>query len=527
MQPARAAWTVVLACAASVLGCDPPVETPWDGSYVAMEERGDWVDTGPLSTCHVLEDSDATTCGSLESFDLSACKRRTLEDLDRQGVFRAELRYEPRGGNATTRAAPAGFKLGWNGAPELVLGAPPVAGTWSARTLYFSSRDGDALRTFVACNAVNERVLTGCFSVCRNGRLEEAATFRAERMSRFQGEAEAGGGMRLLSEAFVAAGRPVDVLVTKGHAFVISESRPGNPGGLTVFDVRGEQAPVAVATLSPEGNADWKNATVLDDTLYVATADSGIAVVDITEPSRPSLVRTVPDGSVRVGSVSVDGARLYATVETPERATLVFDVSSPLVPRLVGNVSLAVAANDGGRLYTGHGSVAREGRLYVNQQQDGFKVADISNPDRASLLGKYTYPYGSSAASAVGTFANRVIAFELGRGLGSRLRVLDASEPASIQKIGEYGLRQVVSPRSLELRGSRLYVAYHQEGLRVLDVSTPTRVREVAWFNTYRETDAGRGDAMEEGATGLHVPGDGRVYVVDTARGLLVLNEPP
>jgi hypothetical protein len=317
----------------------------------------------------------------------------------------------------------------------------------------------------------------------------------------------------------------VDVLVTKGHAFVISESRPGHPGGLTVFDLSGEHVPVAVATLSPEGNADWKNATALDDTLYVATADSGVAVVDITEPARPALVRTVPEGHVRVVSVGVDGARLYATVETPERATQVFDVSSPLAPRLVGNVSLA--ARDENRVYAGHGTVARGPRLYVNQQQDGFKVADISNPNQVSLLGKYTYPNGSSAASAVGTFANRDIAFELGRGLGARLRVLDASEPASIQKLAEYGLRYVVSPRSLELRGTRLYVTYHQEGLRVLDVSIPTRVREVAWFNTYRETDDGRGDALEEGATGLHVPGNGRIYVVDTARGLLVLSEPP
>ncbi|MCY1018431.1 LVIVD repeat-containing protein [Pyxidicoccus sp. MSG2] len=524
MLPARAAWTVLLACAASVLGCSPSVEPPWDGSYVPLEERGDWVDSGALSTCRVL-DVSSVTCGSLESFDLSACKRRSLEDLERRGVFRAELRYEPGGSPSQSRApaAPAGFKLGVNGIPELVMGAPPAASVWSARTLLFSSRDGDALSTFVGCNAVDERVLTGCFSVCRNGRLEAAATFRAERMSRFQDEDEAGGGLRLLAESFVDLGRPMDVLVTGEQAFVISESRPGRPGGLTVFDVANRRAPVAVGQLSPEGNADWKNATLLGDTLYVATSDAGIAVVDISEPSRPSLVRTVPEDRIQVSGVSVDGDRLYATVESPERGTLVFDVSTPRAPSLVENVTLA--ARDADRPYSGRGAVTHQGRLYVNQQQDGFKVADISNPNHVSLLGKYTYPYGNSAASAVGTFADRPIAFELGRGLGARLRVLEASEPSAIQKIGEYGLRHVVSPRDLELRGSRLYVTYHQEGLRVLDVSIPTRVREVAWFNTYRETDPGRGDALEEGATGLDVPGDGYVYVVDTARGLLILEE--
>jgi hypothetical protein len=524
MLPARAAWTVLLACAASMLGCSPSVEPPWDGSYVPLEERGDWVDSGALSTCRVLDVASAA-CGSLESFDLSQCKRRSLEDLERRGVFRAELRYEPGGSPAQTRppAAPAGFKLGENGVPELAMGAPPVSGVWNARTLFFSSLDGDARSTFVGCNAVNERVLTGCFSVCRNGKLEASATFRAERMSRFQDEAEAGGGLRLLAESFVDLGMPVDVLVAGAHAFVISESRPGRPGGLTVFDVGDRRAPVAVGHLSPEGNADWKNATLLGDTLYVATADAGIAVVDLSEPSRPALVRTVPEERIQVSGVSVAGDRLYATVEAPERETLVFNVSTPRAPSLVENVTLA--ARDEDRPDSGRGAVTHQGRLYVNQQQDGFKVADISNPNHVLLLGKYTYPYGSSTASAVGTFAGRPIAFELGRGLGARLRVLEASEPTSIQKIGEYGLRHVVSPRDLELRGSRLYVTYHQEGLRVLDVSIPTRVREVAWFNTYRETDPGRGDALEEGATGLDVPGDGYVYVVDTARGLLILEE--
>jgi hypothetical protein len=524
MLPARAAWTVLLACAASVLGCSPSVEPTWDGNYVPMEERGDWVDSGALSTCRVLEDA-SVPCGSLESFDLSACKRRSLEDLERRGVFRAELRYEPGGSPPQSRlpVAPAGFKLGVTGAPELVMGAPPVAGVWNSRTLFFSSRDGDAFSTFVGCNAVNERVLTGCFSVCRNGKLEASATFRAERMSRFQDEDESGGGLKLLAESFVDLGMPVDVLVTQEHAFVISESRPGRPGGLTVFDVSDRRAPVAVGRLSPEGNADWKNATLLGDTLYVAT-DVGIAVVDITEPSRPALVRTVPEGGFQVSGVSVDGERLYATVEAPERETLVFDISAPREPSLVENVTLSARNED--RPSAGRGAVTHQGRLYLNQQQDGFKVADISNPNHLALLGKYTYPYGSSAASAVGTFAGRAIAFELGRGLGARLRVLEASEPSAIQKIGEYGLRHVVSPRNLELRGSRLYVTYHQEGLRVLDVSIPTRVREVAWFNTYRETDDGRGDALEEGATGLHVSEDGYVYVVDTARGLLILEEP-
>ncbi len=529
MQPARTVWTVLLTCAVSALGCDDSGEQPWDGTYVPQEERGDWVDPGPLSTCRVLRD-DAAPCGSLESFDLTQCRRRSLGDLERRGIFRAELRYEPKSSTLPAEPLPrgGGFKLGAGGAPERVFGAPPVAGLWDARTLLISGRDADTLYTFVGCNAVSESALTGCFSVCRNGRLEDSATFRAERMVRFPGEGEASGGLRLLSESPVALGTPVDVHVSGGRAYVISRGRPGRPGGLTVFDVSDPSAPVALGSLSPPGGADWTRATSVDGTLYVATTNAGIAVVDISQPSAPALLGSVPGGPVHVSGVSVDGHRLYAAVESPEPGMLLFDISTPGVPRLVTDAVQGARAPD--RRYTGGSvrvAISDEGRLlFLNHQHEGLKVADIRDPDNVWLLGTYTYPYARSAATEVGTFAGRIVAFELGRGPGARLRVLDATVPSRIQKISEYGLRHVVSPHSLQLQGTRLYLTYHHEGLRVLDVSKPTQPREVGYYNTFRETDPDRGDGPDEGAAGLHVPGDDHVYVVDTARGLLVLSEP-
>ena len=526
MQPARTVRTALLACAVSVLGCGDSEQQPWDGSYVPQEERGDWVDPGPLSTCRVLEEGDAA-CGSPESFDLSQCKRRSLEVLPRRGIFRAELRFERS--QASPRSQPTvrggGFKLNLNGVPELVFGAPAVAGVWNSRTIHISGREGDLLYTFAGCNAVNDHVLTGCFSVCRDGRLEEAATFRAERMVRFGGEGDAAGGLRMRSESFVGLGTPVDVHVTGGHAYVLSRERRGQPGGLTVFDVSDPTAPVEVAVFSPPGGADWRSAVSVDGTLYVATANAGVAVVDISRPSAPVLLGHVPGGPVQVTGVSVDGDRLYATVESPdEPGTLRFDLSTPGLPRLMESSTLD--ARNPNRLYTGGSVITHEGRLYLNHQHEGLKVADIRDPAGLRLLGRYTYPYARSSASAVGTFAGRTIAFELGRGPGARLRVLDVSDPGNIQKVSEYGLRYVVSPHDLQLVGSRLYLSYHHEGLRLLDVSHPTQPREVGYYNTFRDTDLGRGDGADEGAAGLHVPGDGHVYVVDTVRGLLVLTEP-
>ncbi|CAM4516388.1 LVIVD repeat-containing protein [Myxococcus xanthus] len=87
-------------------------------------------------------------------------------------------------------------------------------------------------------------------------------------------------------------------------------------------------------------------------------------------------------------------------------------------------------------------------------------------------------------------------------------------------------MRYSTSIHNMILKGERLYVAWYHEGVRVLDVANPTQPRQVAHFNTFRETDPHRADGAFEGAIGIRVPGDGYVYVVDTSRGLLIFNEP-
>jgi hypothetical protein len=271
------------------------------------------------------------------------------------------------------------------------------------------------------------------------------------------------------------------------------------------------------------GNSDWRGVTSSGSALYIASASSGVLVFDITHPEDPVFVRALPGTPLSVSSVRTDGERLYAMVESPQPGTLMFDISTPSAPRLLHQLS---RDRQSPRPLAGPSAVPYEGLLYVNHGPQGFKVLDVSDPGRVRVLGVYEYK-GHSHSSAVGTFAGRTVAFETGQGPGARLRVLDATNPGSIVKMDEYGLRRVVYPGSLELRGTRLYLAYHHEGVRVLDVSNPSNVREIAYFNTFRETDPGRTDGPEEGATSLHVPGDGYVYVVDTARGLLILTEPP
>ncbi|MBZ4419233.1 LVIVD repeat-containing protein [Myxococcus sp. RHSTA-1-4] len=526
---------LALTCAASLAGCSSeqqggpaplaePPSVPYDGFWTQLPENGEWTDPGPLSACSVQASS--TACGDPATFfDLSGCERGSLAGLERQGaIYRAELRYE--GANATGSPGSAGFQFDASGQPLRVLGQPPLDSRVDAETFLLSSqqtRGGTTDRyVFAGCQASGPRTFTGCLAVCRNGQFRARGTFRAERMTWRENEPES-SGLQRVSESVVERGYPLDVYVTRSHAYVVSgPTGAQRPGGLTVFDVSDPRAPVRRASFALPNDSYWNGVWAKDHALYVASGDAGVLVFDLTDPASPSFVRRAEvqgaSGSINVHTVFVEGDRLYA-MSPSLGATLIFDVSSdPLAPRLLSRV----AYGDG----TGypHDAFASEGRLYVNHTVDGFLVVDVGGENPA-LLGRYTYGNAYSHANAVGTFAGRTVAFEGGETLGAHVRVLDVTNPSGIAKVGEYKLRGVTSIHNMVLVGTRLYIAHYHEGVRVLDVADPTRPTEVAHFNTFRESDPGRSDSMYEGAIGMRVPGDGYIYVVDTSRGLLIFDD--
>ncbi|MCY1023526.1 LVIVD repeat-containing protein [Pyxidicoccus sp. MSG2] len=503
--------------------------TPWDGGYTVLEEWGDSMeDPGALAPCAFLPEPGSTSpaCPEPSQFDLSACDRATLGTVPEDGIYQVRMRYEE--GPVTSFS----FQFRSDGGPDTGLGTPLTSKQKDGQSLFLAQHtlraDGGSTRVlFAGCEARTPGRFTGCQARCVNGVVRSSATFEAVRMSWREGEAESSGGLQRVSESSVAQGMPVDVYVTKEHAYVVSVStsaRSGKAGGLTVFDVKDRRHPVLKKVISlPEENY-WNGVWAKGDALYVASNATGVVVFDITDPANPAFVRTVPAGAapLDIHTVLVDGDRLYGMAPPPESSTFVFDVSQPLAPVLRQRIQLPLIDSYDGP----HDAFAYGGRLYVNHTAAGYHVVDVSNLEDVKLLGTYPYANSYSHHNAVGTFAGRTIAFEGGEGSGASLRVLDVTDPAHIVKIGQYKLRDVTSIHNMLLVGTRLYVAWYHEGVRVLDVSNPTKPREVAHFNTYRETDPERTDSGAEGAIGIRVPGDGYVYVVDTSRGLLIFDEP-
>ncbi|MFP2959031.1 LVIVD repeat-containing protein [Myxococcus sp. 1LA] len=525
---------LALACAVSLSACSssepppttpPPEPPPYTGPWEVIPELGEWVDRGAFESCPAQTSQAA--CNAPETLVMPAdCDSGSLAGLERQGaIYRAELRYEAPTQSGSVQVLPGngGFQFDASGQLTSIMGRKPHTALLNGERFVISSSPTSQMGiqdryTFLGCHAQSPRSLTGCVYWCRGSTLRYSGSFRAERMTWREGEPES-SNLQRLSESYVYMDTPADVYVTHGHAYVVSIDRLGYPGGLSVFDVSNPRSPIETAQIRFPNDGYWNGVWAKDNALYVASGDSGVLVFDLTNPARPAFLRSYPgNGRIDVHTVFVEGNRLYA-MSPSHKQTLIFDVTQPLEPQLLTRFTYPRSMD-----YP-HDAFAYEGRLYVNHLADGFLIAEL-NDETPELLGRYTYPHTFSHANAVGTFNGRTVAFEGGEALGSHVRVLDVTNPANIVKIGEYKLRSLTSVHNMLLVGTRLYLAYYHEGVRVLDVSDPSKPREIAHYNTFRESDPKRTDGLTDGAIGIRVPGDGHIYVVDTARGLLIFNDP-
>ncbi|NOK03690.1 MULTISPECIES: LVIVD repeat-containing protein [Myxococcus] len=525
---------LALVCSVSLSACSssepspstPPPEPPaYNGPWEVLPELGEWVDPGAFESCPAQTSQAA--CNAPETLVMPDCDFGSLAGLERQGaIYRAEIRYETQVQPGTVQVFPenGGFQFDASGQPMSVMGRKPHAATMNGERFFMSSGPTSQTRlqdryTFIGCHAQGPRSLTGCVLWCRDSILRHSGSFRAERMTWREGEPES-ANLQLLSEMRVGLDTPVDVYVTHGHAYVVGIDRRGVGGGLVVFNVSNPYIPVQQTVIRFGHNDYWNAVWARDNALYVGSARDGLLVFDLADPRVPAFVRNHPSGGgpVDVHTLFVDGNRLYA-MSPSHKQTIIFDITQPLEPQLLTRFTYPRSTG-----YP-HDAFAYEGRLYINHLDDGFLIAGLDD-ETPELLGRYTYPHAFSHANAVGTFNGRTVAFEGGETMGSHIRVLDVTDPANIVKIGEYRLRGLTSVHNMLLVGTRLYVAYYHEGVRVLDVSNPSQPREIAHYNTFRESDPNRTDKLTDGAIGIRVPGDGRIYVVDTSRGLLIFNEP-
>jgi hypothetical protein len=327
---------------------------------------------------------------------------------------------------------------------------------------------------------------------------------------------------------FASDGITINVRVVDDVAYVARYQ-----DGLRIVDVSDPTAMIElghVAVTYPDYREIWNDLKIVDGTdgkryALMASNLDGVVVVDVSSPADAAIVHRfgteAPQGDgTPIHTLFVDGGRAY--LANSARGLEIWDVAQPTTPTRLGMYSVS---GQGGYL---HDLFVDGARAYLNYWNRGMIILDVSNPAAPVELRQFVgYGEHTSHSNWVTQVGDRRLAVHGDEQYGAHVHIVDVTE-GSVDfgnAIAEWQTRPEVSVHNIMAEGDRAFLAHYQDGIRVLDLSSPTQPRQIAHFNTWTGYSRRHGYSFYEGALGIDLDtARGRIYVADSHRGLLVLD---
>ena len=232
--------------------------------------------------------------------------------------------------------------------------------------------------------------------------------------------------------------------------YILDASDPAHPAVRSSIDLPGSLADLQVR----------------DNLVYLAADLQGLQIVDVSNPSTPTLVGSLQIAPAR--GLQVVGTLAYVTAEGVDGAAglQIVDVSDPTSPVLRGSY-------DARALYAVDVQVA--GTLAYLTTDDSLQIVDVSDPASPALRGRYNTGYASQV-QVVGTL---VYAIRFPRTLND-LEIIDVSNPDNPVLRGS----SPVGGLDIQVVEDLAYIAAVDKGLQILDVSNPAHPTLVGSIDT-------------------------------------------
>ena len=462
------------------------------------------------------------------AFDLQGCNVASLDAFASGGPFNMQL--------TNTNGTPAGVTgmvLVPSGAGSTFFGQKTdvevkLGNSTFFVTTPFTDSSGNAGRvSIIGCEATTGRQLRGFFRRCNAGFNPVEGTFVTEQLARRDGEAESSGDLQLVAERPVSEGVPTSLYVSGNTAYVIAENT-----GIFRYDITDPANPTRIDALTIQARKDlvgendrWGAVAVVGDNLFVTSDVRGLLVFNLKALATTAplvLPASIADARA-LNNLHYDAATDHLYGFSQESGGVQAYKTPAATPTLLGNYLSGVSPTTGDAPMDG---AVRGDFLYLSHGTAGVVVLNVNKPEAPFQVGNLKTATNSRTLVLGDYPSGKLYAFETGALWGSRVRMLDVTNPLNMTSVGAgYGTRDAVAVSRMAFANEKLYVAYAQDGLRVLDVSNPASPVEKAYFNTWRASDPGHGVRFTEGATGVAAGSNGYVYVADSTRGLMVFRE--
>ena len=313
------------------------------------------------------------------------------------------------------------------------------------------------------------------------------------------------------------------------------------------WDVTDPTNPVITDSVKVDGRRQNDVKINADATLAIITSEgasnrrNGFTILDISDAAHPTIITHFTEGLTGgVHNVWIEGDIVYA-VHNGTNAVHIVDISDPANPLNVGRWQVENPAR------SLHDIMVLDGLAYLSYWDDGLVVLDVGagikggTPIEPQFVSQYKYRTQHGAESYGNThhairYKNYVFlgdeifgCSECVNGPRGHVHVVDVTDVESPQEVGTYWVPEA-GVHNLWAEDDKLYVAYYQAGLRVVDISGELRGdlyrqgREIGWYMT---EDSEGPNPNKTDAWGPQ-PYKGHIFVSDFSSGLWVveLEEP-
>jgi hypothetical protein len=244
----------------------------------------------------------------------------------------------------------------------------------------------------------------------------------------------------------------------------------------------------------------WESASsvvVENDHAYIATGSEGLFILDVSDPTLPSILGICD--SVFAISIDIEGEYAYS-ISMGSGTLYVIDVSDPIHPHVVASTTPYVD------LYNPTDICVNGNYAYVSEAYSEMRVVDISDPLNPHTIGSIET---GNWALEVDVEENYAYVLKQVHENHYSLHAVDISDPTSPTSAGVFDWTDYTSDFCVV--GGHAYIAA-EEGLHILDVSDPGSISEVCFL-----------DGIGQNSVDVQVIGN-YAYITNSDSGLVVLD---
>ena len=313
-------------------------------------------------------------------------------------------------------------------------------------------------------------------------------------------------GLEIAQVGVYDFGVAYDIVYSDDVAYV-----SGNDG-VDVFDVSDRTSPEKLTRIDDTDGTFGLH--LREDILYIAGADSGFFIADVSDPSNPAMMGSIT--GITALNVYVEGDYAYVT---NGGSFSIVDISDPSDPSIISSVP----GSD--RRYHIH---VIEDTLYLGETNRGLMVYDITDRNEPEYVSTVS---GTSGIFDVISDGDTLYLACHGNGV----KVLDISDRHDPNIIGSHN--NGGEAYGIHIVDNYLLVADLQQGVEILDISNPrTPTLEASWTDTHPHGISGdhqyvyladQDDGLEVFIYGEDVGEPEVIRREDTASGSSVGNQIP